>query len=334
MIAPVTAMATEIAQIPHAARRLCTPKAQADLKSHGAWLRGRDPACIVTIARGSSDHAATCLKYAIEITSGVPVASVGPSIASIYNAALQGTRVAGLAISQSGGSQDIVALTQSLTKGGGDVLALTNTQDSPLAQAATLVFDIQAGPENAVAATKSFCNSVLAGLWTLAHWQNDLALMDQLHRHTDLLETAPDRDISPLVDFFTTADQMFVLGRGPSLGLAQEVALKAMEVCNIPAIAYSSAEVLHGPSAIVKAGFPVLALGANHTQGLGQTLNKLRAQGGHIVPTPNQPDTGPMGVVPNLLELMDIYRAMEQAARAKGLQPDKPAYLKKITNTV
>ena len=143
-------------------------------------LRARDPAVIATIARGSSDHAATYLKYAVELVAGIPVASVGPSIASIYGRPLRLPRGACIGISQSGRSPDIVEMVQTATAGGALSIAITNHADSPMAAASAHCLPLAAGEEKSVAATKTFVNSVLAGLSLLAEWQRDRALQDAI----------------------------------------------------------------------------------------------------------------------------------------------------------
>lgn len=141
-----TLMRQEIDEIPDAVARLLD-NANADFHEAGAHLKARDPAVIVTIARGSSDHAAHFLKYAIELQTGLPVASLGPSLASIYQTKLRLDRAAAFAVSQSGKSPDIVALAESARKGGALTFSLVNTLPSPLGDAANHAINIQAGPE-------------------------------------------------------------------------------------------------------------------------------------------------------------------------------------------
>ena len=144
MSTTITHMRREIEEIPQAAARLLDGSA-ALLAEAGRGLRERDPHFVVTVARGSSDHAATFMKYAVELTAGLAVASVGPSIASIYGAKLRLRGSACLAISQSGKSPDIVAMADGATKGGAISIALTNTLPSPLADACTHSLDLSAG---------------------------------------------------------------------------------------------------------------------------------------------------------------------------------------------
>src|SRR4051794_22312654 len=170
-----THMRIEIEEIPDATHRLLT-NSGTQLAAAGEKLRELQPVMIATIARGSSDHAAAYIKYAIELTAGVPVASIGPSIMSIYGRELRLDRSAVVAISQSGKSPDIVGMAGSAARNGAVTIALTNTAGSPLANAARFAIDLSAGPERSVAATKSFVSSVVAGLLLLAEWTGEAGL--------------------------------------------------------------------------------------------------------------------------------------------------------------
>ena len=174
-----THMKREIAEIPEATARLLDQSGAA-LAEAGAELRALDPRFVTTVARGSSDHAAAFLKYAIELTAGVPVASLGPSIASIYGAKLKLAQSASIAISQSGKSPDIVAMAKAARDGGALTIAITNTAGSPLAAASHHAIDIRSGVEKSVAATKTFVASAVAGLAILGEWTGDKPLLAAL----------------------------------------------------------------------------------------------------------------------------------------------------------
>ena len=167
-------MAREVAEIPAAAARFLDAVGGRPWREAAAAMRAADPALIVTVARGSSDHAATYLKYAVELLAGVPVASVGPSVASIYGRPLRLDGAACIGISQSGQSPDIVEMMRSARRGRGadrrdHQLRRLRRWRRPRAHCLPL----QAGPEQSVAATKTFVTSVLAGLALLAEWQED-----------------------------------------------------------------------------------------------------------------------------------------------------------------
>ena len=189
MTANATYMRMEIEEIPDAAQRLLDGSG-ASLAEAGQRLKQLQPVMVATIARGSSDHAAAFLKYAIELTAGVPVASIGPSIMSIYGRELRLDGCAAISISQSGKSPDIVAMTQSARRNGALTVALTNTAGSPLAESADIAIDLAAGKEQSVAATKSFVSSVIAGLTILAHWTDDEGLSAALTKLPEALRRA------------------------------------------------------------------------------------------------------------------------------------------------
>ena len=165
-------MSAEVAEIPAAAARFLDGSRER-VAAAAAAMRAADPRLLVTVARGSSDHAATYLKYAVELAAGVPVASVGPSVASIYGRRLRLDGAACLGISQSGQSPDIVEMMRSAGAGGALTVAITNVAGSPMAAACDHALPLQAGPEKSVAATKTFVASVLAALALVAEWRED-----------------------------------------------------------------------------------------------------------------------------------------------------------------
>jgi glucosamine--fructose-6-phosphate aminotransferase (isomerizing) len=336
-------MAREVAEIPEAAARFLSQSHDAVMAAAAA-LRAKDPAVVATVARGSSDHAATYLKYAIELEAGIPVASVGPSIASIYKRPLRLANGACIGISQSGRSPDIVEMMQAAGLGGALSIAITNHADSPMAAASAHCLPLQAGIEQSVAATKTFVTSVLAGLTLLAEWQDDDELRAAIASLPDALSQAVALDWSPLSDRLATASQAFVLGRGPGFAIASETALKFKETSGIHAEAYSAAEVLHGPAAIVQADFPVIALGVEDAAlpQLIATAERLAAQGAEVFLTgadvagttrlPSVPGLHPL--VAPLALIASFYAFVEGLARKRGFDPDEPPHLRKVTETV
>ena len=336
-------MAREVAEIPQAARRFLTLSAEATADAAKA-MRKADPALVVTVARGSSDHAATYLKYAVELLAGVPVASVGPSIASVYKRPLRLGRAACIGISQSGQSPDIVDMMRAAGDGGALTLAITNHADSPLAGASAHCLALQSGPELSVAATKTFVASVLAGLALLAEWQDDDPLREAVPALPDAFAKALTLDWSPLAARLSRAQSLYVLGRGPAFAIANEAALKFKETCGLHAESFSAAEVLHGPSAIVQAQFPVLALGVEDAAlpRLSETAARLAAQGADVFLTggevagatrlPSVPGLHPL-CAPLVLSV-SFYAFIEALARRRGFDPDVPPHLRKVTQTV
>ncbi len=329
-----TFMAQEIEEMPEAAARLTEAPAQAAIRSIASELRDLDPAAIITVARGSSDHAATYLNYSAQMLLGLPVASIGPSIASIYETPLKAKGLAVLAISQSGASEDIRVLSESLAEAGAQIVALTNTATSPLAEVASSVINIAAGKERAVAATKSCFNSIVAGLWLLAEWAEDQELASALTKLPDCMRRLEAEDgLAILGPSIRTQRRAVVLGRGAGLGIANEVALKLIETCGVHASSYSGAEVLHGPSAMLVDGHPVLAITSGTKGSMDPTIERLEKQGANLVALSPKTATGHPLVDP-LLDMQPLYRGLERLAVSFGMDPDNPEHLQKETRTV
>lgn len=307
-------------------------------------MRDLDPRLLATVARGSSDHAATYLKYAAELAAGLPVASIGPSIASIYGRTLNLDRAACIGISQSGKSPDIVEMMQSARRGGALAIAITNHADSPMAQASDHCLPLNAGVEASVAATKTFVTSVVAGLALLAEWQQDAALLQAVNDLPTHFEQALSLDWSPLSARLARSQSAFVLGRGPAFAIASEAALKLKETCGVHAESYSAAEVLHGPSAIVQAQFPVLALGVEDAAlpHVVATAERLAKQGADVFLTGATADgctrlpslSGVQPLVAPLVLAVSFYAFVESLARRRGFDPDVPPHLRKVTETI
>jgi glucosamine--fructose-6-phosphate aminotransferase (isomerizing) len=336
-------MAAEVAEIPAAAARFLDRSREA-VEAAAESLRDRDPALIVTVARGSSDHAATYLKYAVELLAGVPVASVGPSVASIYRRPLRLGAAACIGISQSGRSPDIVEMMLAAGAGGALTLAITNFEDAPMAAASDHCLPLQAGAERSVAATKTFVTSVLAALALLAEWREDDALRAAVAGLPEAFGRALALDWSPLSARLARAQSLYVLGRGPGFAIASEAALKFKETCGLHAESYSAAEVLHGPSALVQARFPVFALGVEDAAlpHVAATAERLAAQGADVFLTGADaagavrlPAVGGLHpLVAPLVLAVAFYAFIESLARRRGFDPDTPPHLRKVTETI
>jgi len=342
MIRPQTKMKQEIAEIPAAVERLLV-LGEADIRGIADKLRDQDFRCLLSVARGSSDHACTYLKYAAELLLGLPMASVGPSLASVYGKSLKADGMLGVSVSQSGKSPDITRMTQSLTQAGATTLAITNHPESPLSDAARATIPIHAGPELSVAATKTFVTSLVAGLWLLAELKADDDLIRSIRNLPEYLEAAvscdwsaaaPDKDIGSL----------FTLGRGPSWAVSNEAALKFKETCQIHAESYSSAEVLHGPVSIVSQGFPVIAFTAADAaeQAIVDVADQLSGMGAQVfVASPKAQRANVLPVVRTdhwltdpITSIVPFYGLVEHVAALQGINPDAPRHLNKVTETV
>lgn len=297
-------------------------------------LRTHPPAVVMTCARGSSDNAATYGKYLIETRLGIPTASMGLSVTSIYDAPVAIPNSLCLAISQSGRSPDLLAAVAAYKRGGAFVLALVNDAESPLAALADEVIALSAGGEHSVAATKSFIASLAAVAALVAAWTGDRALQAALDVLPEALRAAFDQDWPEGLDTLTRARNLFVLGRGLSLGIAQEAALKLKETCALHAEAFSAAEVRHGPMTIVGKGFPVLAFATSDAAGEGvrATSAEFGERLAHtlVMETPAPTDIA----LEPILMIQRFYRLANALSVARGLDPDAPIYLKKVTQTL
>ena len=336
----VTDMFREAAEAADAVARQETT--QRELQRIGAALRARSPNLVITCARGSSDHAATYAKYAIETRIGLPVASAAPSVASVYASPLRVEGAACIAISQSGRSPDLLETVSSLKAGGGWVLALVNDADSPLAEMADEVFGLAAGRERSVAATKSFIASLAATARLVAEWSGDDALRSELGNLPSLLADAWQLDWSPLVDDLEAASDLYVLGRGVGFGIAQEAALKLKETSQLHAEAFSTAELRHGPMALVRQGFPALMFGQSDETGrnVEETASEISERGarvflagGEAAGATTLPSIRCSPLLEPLVQIQSFYRAANALAVARGLDPDRPPHLAKVTET-
>lgn len=336
-------MYQEIREIPAAVQRLLDGSGAA-IREAAAAARALDPSVIVTVARGSSDHACAYLKYAAELTLGLPVASVGPSVSSIYGARLKLPKALCISVSQSGKSPDIVDLAGAARAGGAMTLAITNDAASPLATAADRVIDIQAGKERSVAATKTFVTSAVAGLAILAEWQENRPLLAAIAALPERLAAACDADWGRLGAAMRRESQLFTIARGPSFAMSGEAALKFKETCQIHAENYSSAEVMHGPVSIVGDGFPVLAFAAHDAAEatVAGIADALAGKGAQVFATSDKVTKATVlpavrtdhWLTDPLSLIVSFYAMVEKVAVARGVDPDTPRHLRKVTETV
>ncbi|KQZ72854.1 iron dicitrate transport regulator FecR [Sphingopyxis sp. Root214] len=303
-------------------------------------LRASPPAAVVTCARGSSDHAATYAKYLIETMTGTPTASAALSIASLYDApAVTGNRLC-LAISQSGKSPDLLAAVEQQRDAGAFVVVLVNAEGSPLAALADVVIPLFAGVERSVAATKSYIASLAAIAALVAAWSEDAALENALTALPGQLAEAFALDWSPAVGAFRGATNLFVLGRGYGLGVAQEAALKFKETSGLHAESFSAAEVRHGPMAIVGDAFHILALGGTDraAAGVREVADEFRERGATVLLADpaggDLPAIAAHPVIEPILMIQSFYRMASALALARGHNPDSPPHLNKVTETL
>ena len=314
------------------------------IRELGERLRRRPPRAVLTLGRGSSDHAATFARYLIETRLGVMTASNAPSVSSVYEAAPAMADTLLLAISQSGRSPDILAAAESARAAGALVVALVNDADSPLARQADVCAPLLAGPELGVAATKSYIAALSAIVQLAAHWSGSAELKQALAGLPDLLDRAWALDWSAALAPLTSARSLYVLGRGVGFGIAEEAALKFKETCGLHAEAFSAAEVRHGPMALVGPDFPVLAFaqGDETRGGVEAALAAAAAQGAPVIKVGGGAQDGVLTlpteracpILEPIAYALSFYRLVNALALARGLDPDRPRGLSKITETL
>jgi glucosamine--fructose-6-phosphate aminotransferase (isomerizing) len=313
------------------------------LEQLGSALRQLAPRAVVTCARGSSDHAATFARYLVETRTGLLASSASPSVSSVYETQANLEGVLFIAISQSGASPDLLAAVAAARKAGALVVALVNADESPLARAAHHVVPLRAGVESSVAATKSYIASLAAIVQLVASWTQDSDLQAALDQAPDLLERAWQLDWSGAVAHLRLANSLYVAARGLGLGIAQEAALKFKETCGLHAEAFSGAELRHGPMALVRDGFPVLAF-AQHDEthaGMEVLAGELQRVGADVLLAGAEvpgvltlPTLRAHPAIEPLLMIQSFYRLVNALAIARGRDPDHPPHLRKVTETM
>ncbi|MGH6889827.1 MAG: SIS domain-containing protein [Rhizomicrobium sp.] len=333
-----SAMAHEIAEIPAAAaRQLMRTDSLSDAMER---IRTAAPRVMVFCGRGSSGQVGVFLRYLFEARLGMLVSAAAPSLVTAYGAQPDMRRALFVVISQSGKSPDLVAATARARERGALTLALVNDSGSPAARASELILPIDAGPERAVAATKTVVLSMMMGAHLVAALSRDDGLARAIAQLPARFAEALSCDWSPWTDALSTAPATFVTARGYALASAREIALKLTESLRLPALAYSAAELRHGPRAAVTASTPVLALRPNDetSPGVDELVQDLKgdapvfAAGGPHATLPWIGDDHP--VCDSIALLLPAYRAIEAAVRRRGWDPDHPPHLAKVTRTL
>jgi glucosamine--fructose-6-phosphate aminotransferase (isomerizing) len=265
------------------------------------------------------------------------------SLITLYKSPLVTRDTLAVAISQSGQSPDVVEPIRYFRGGGATTVALVNDATSPLAQAAEWTMPLHAGKEQSVAATKSFITSLVAGARLVAEWQNDAELKDGIAALPEVLAQAAQADWSPAIDVLAKAENLMVVGRGISFPIALESALKFKETSALQAEAFSGAEIKHGPMALIDEGYPLLIFATRGPAqpGLVQLATEMRGRGARVLlaapddiaerdltlPVASTPDLDPIAAV------QAFYVMAAHLSKARGLDPDKPRHLSKVTKT-
>lgn len=336
---PGQLMAAEMAEQPRVLARLVERREEIVATVRAVLpqpLRG-----IVLVARGSSDHAAVYGRYVLEAACGLPVALAAPSLYTLYDVPARYGGYVAVATSQSGRTPEIVAVLERMQRGGATGVAVTNDPTSPLAEAADAVVDLRAGAEQAVPATKTF-TAQLAAFAFLAEavgtppWDGHVweSVPDTVGRIID--DGAP---ALPAAAVIGEAGGLLVAGRGYLYAAALEVALKLKETARVLAQGYSAADLRHGPIAVVERAFPVVLLAAPGPawRDMAELATELSERGARVMQI--APD-GDLGFPEPPAEAIAVFPATvrgQQLARAlglhRGLDPDRPSGLRKVTAT-
>ena len=251
----------EIYEQPAAIARLLEMQAEP-VHEVARRIRDRDVQSVYLAARGTSDNAGLYAKYLWGAFNGLPVALAAPSLFSVFKTPPKIGSSLVVGISQSGQSPDIISVIEEGRRQGALTLAITNEGSSPLAEAAELVIEMVAGPENAVAASKTYTNQLVAIAMLSASLTGDAEHRDWLGRLPSLVEDtlALDETIKDASARYRYMEQCVVLGRGFNYATAHEWALKLKELAYVLAEPHSSADFQHGPVALAHQGFPVFAV--------------------------------------------------------------------------
>ncbi len=300
-------------------------------------IRAFDPAFVYMVGRGTSDHAGVFARYLIEVELGVVVAAAAPSVASLFSRQLKLNKALVLLISQSGRSEDLLAQGRAAKQSGALVVALVNDISSPLAALADYAIPLLAGPEKAVAATKSYLCTLSALLKLVAHWKQDQLLLDALDTLPAALQQVLEQPAQLHAEQFSALRHCVVLGRAFGYAISREIALKIKEVCGIQAEAFSSAEFLHGPISLLNQPLTLLNVQLNDesSEAHQAQIDEVKKRGGLVLTLAL--NTQQKAIHPRLQPLLlmqRFYLDIEAVALALGHNPDAPVGLNKVTITL
>jgi glucosamine--fructose-6-phosphate aminotransferase (isomerizing) len=346
---PMSRLYDEIHEQPQVVERLIHDE-QGSVAQIAGELRRRPIRHVLIAARGTSDNAATYGKYLFGNILRLPVALAAPSLYTVYHTPPRtGTEVLVIGISQSGESPDIVSVVEEARHHGASTLAITNELDSPLARVAEYGIACRAGPEKSVAASKTYTAQLTALALLAAHWSGEADRKSELQLLPDAVQkTLALGDIVRAgVERYRYMETAFVLGRGYNYATAFEIALKLKELSYILIEAYSSADFLHGPIAVIEHGFPAILIAPSSAvysdmlamarelcdKGAELIVISDRKEALELAVTPLQmPLTVPEWLSPIVCVIPGQLFAHHLTV-AKGYDPDHPRGLRKVTLT-
>jgi len=313
----------------------------------GAFLREKDIDLIILVARGSSDNASLFGRYLLEITTGIPVSLSAPSVFTLYNAKLKLDRALVIGVSQSGEGVDINRVLESAKKSGAFTLGITNQAKSAMAKIADETLLTRAGLEKSVAATKTYTGQMLH-FYMLAS-----ALVDKKLEFEKIPQFADEAlklslEVEEAVERYVFMENCVVVGRGLNYGNSYELALKLMETCYVVAERFSSADFFHGPLALIERRFPVILFAPKGvtTQSNIDLLNRLKELHADSFSITNDKKIASLSsrslLMPKEIDeflspipfIIPAQLFAAHLAKAKGLNPDVPRSITKITRTV
>lgn len=343
-------MLEEIREQPEALARTLDAE-RAPIEHLRSLLLGHKPRLILLVARGTSDNAAQFGRYLLEITTGIPVSLAAPSIFTLYDAPYRFDGVLVIAISQSGESTDTNLVVERARAEGARTIGITNEAASRLAQIAEHVFLVRAGREQSVAATKTYTSQLLV-LYLIAYALGGNIGLDELAQLPEWTSRALslEPEVARLAERYRFMDHAVVVGRGLNYANAFEFALKLMETCYVVAERFSSADFLHGPIAMVEASFPsfLFAPAGVTWPGLREIIEKLASLEAEMLLITDSANSDArqlkQKVIALPMALDELYTPIPYIvpaqlfaaalAKEKGLNPDQPRTLSKITKTL
>jgi glutamine---fructose-6-phosphate transaminase (isomerizing) len=337
-------MAAEVAAQPDILAGLVAER--AGIAEVAQRVAARQPRFALLAARGSSDHAALYAKYLIEVLLQLPAGLVSPSTTTLYGARPDLSDVLLVTVSQSGGSPDLIEVTEAARRQGALTVAVTNTVDSNLNAVAELSVDVRAGRELAVAATKSY-TATLLGLYLLidAIRGGDGKAVAEIGELASTTVASSTAGAEEAAQRYRYVDRMVTTGRGYSLASALEAALKLAETSYLSARAYSGADLLHGPVAAVDSETGVLAVTSRGSgaAAMKDVLAAVHARGADVLAVgsaaADMPAAARLAVpftaeeVAPILEILPIQQLALALSLARGGDPDQPRGLNKVTKT-
>lgn len=342
-------MLKEIKESPEALNRIYQQEF-SKIERLAAHLQKADITHVTFVARGTSDNAALYGKYLFESLLGIPVLLAAPSIVTIYHSPIKAERSLVIGISQSGMGTDVNEYMAHSRANGAMTLAITNTRGSEITKVADEVIFLHAGAEESVAATKTYVTQCMAILMLVAAWSGHRVTLGLLPKIAEAAEQVMscEAEIQANAQRYRFAGQMVTLGRGYHYASAKEMALKLMETCYLPAQPFSIADFMHGPIAMIHEGFPALMFVTRGSMSapMIDAAKDLHAKGSETIIFSNTPETKRYAtmhfMMPRSLpdvatpityiipgQLFSFYLSL-----ARGLDPDHPKFLRKVTQTV